>query len=116
MKYKYLPWFLLVLYTAIGVTALTLLRPKHLKIPVYQAVFLTNGQAYFGQLSVKNSEFDELKDVHYIQQNQGSTVLIHMGQESYMPTDEIKIAKSQILFYEDMASSSPVTQAILKNQ
>lgn len=95
----------------------------------YQAVFLVNGQVYFGKLNPAqlNSNFVTLKDVFYIQVNQplqpvekGKTqqpqpqlVLTKLGlQEIHGPKDEMLINREQILFIEELREDSQVTQGI----
>src|SRR3989344_4528142 len=40
---------------------------KLVKADQYQAVFLTNGQVYFGKLSDVNSAYVSLQDIYYLQ-------------------------------------------------
>jgi hypothetical protein len=90
----------------------------------YQAVFLNNGQVYFGHLSMQNSQFPELRSVYYLQVTQppqplkpGETPptninLVKLGGELHGPTDEMRIKKDSILFVEDLRADSRVVQAI----
>ena len=96
----------------------------------YQAVFLTNGQVYFGKLYRENSSFPVLRDVYYLQVTQppqplqeGQTPptninLVKLGGELHGPQDEMRINKNQILFVEDLKNDSKVVTAIqqLENQ
>lgn len=86
-----------------------------------QAVFLTNGQVYFGNLTHVDSNFVVLTDVYYLQQNEqlqtgqdaSKTVnVIKLGQELQGPEDILSINREQVLFYEDMRNDSKVSQAI----
>lgn len=99
----------------------------------YQAVFLTNGQVYFGKLKNINKDFLTLREVFYLQQVnpnqpnqdrlQGSATsppsqeqpqlsLVKLGSELHGPTDELRINRSQILFYETMKNDARVVNAI----
>jgi hypothetical protein len=97
----------------------------------YQAVFLTNGQVYFGKASNLKSDYVTLKNIYYLQvqqsvqpstdkpatattdQNAGSQVsLTKLGQELHGPTDEMHIAKEQVLFWENLKDDSTVVKAI----
>lgn len=95
----------------------------------YQAVFLTNGQVYFGKMSDINSMYVTLKDIYYLQvtqpplqgsQQQGQQTpqaqpqlsLVKLGNELHGPVDEMKINRDQILFYEDMKDDAKVMEAI----
>lgn len=94
----------------------------------YQAVFLQNGQDYFGKLTVLNSGYFKLTDVYYLQSSTSSTsssssssssndsTLIKLGSEIHAPEDEMIIAKDQVLFYENIKSSGKVAQAIAQYQ
>lgn len=88
----------------------------------WQAVFLTNGQAYFGHLDHYNRGYVLLKDVYYLQvpqslqsQTPGAQPqlnLVKLGGELHGPEDRMFIPKGQILFWEDMKSGSQVMRAI----
>ena len=91
----------------------------------YQAVFLTNGQVYFGKMTGADTDYPILTDIYYLQvgPQQGSGVptttaaqqsisLVKLGNELHGPVDEMHISRSQILFYEDMKTDSQVVKAI----
>lgn len=90
-----------------------------------QAVFLTNGQVYFGYAKNEKSDPVVLSDVYYLQQVSNSLQtdttkdtqtpkinLIKLGSELHGPKDVLRINREQILFIEDMKSDSKVSQAI----
>lgn len=99
----------------------------------YQAVFLANGQVYFGKLSGMTASYATLKDIYYLQvttppaadgsqlnqqqqaQNQQLS-LVKLGQELHGPVDEMKLNRDQILFYEDIKEDGRVMQAIREYQ
>lgn len=95
----------------------------------YQAVFLVNGQVYFGKLSDQSSQFITLRDIYYLQIPQtiqptqtkkGGSVpavnsdpqLIKFGGELHGPSDEMRINRDQVLLLEDLRSDSNVVKAI----
>lgn len=91
----------------------------------WQAVFLTNGQVYFGKVSGLGGQFSTLKDIFYLQvqkpiqptqegdtANQGKLTLIKLGNEIHGPVDEMKVNRSQILFVENLKEDGKVMQAI----
>ncbi len=94
----------------------------------YQAVFLSNGQVYFGKLSDVSDTYVTLRDIYYLQvvqqqqQLQGQQAvqagqspqvsLVKLGNELHGPADVMKINRSQILFYEDLKQDSQVVRAI----
>lgn len=94
----------------------------------YQALFLTNGQVYFGKLSYLNGSYMKLTDIFYLQaktpttdgdsQNPqetdtGSDVqLVKLGNEVHGPSDEMIINKDQILFFENLKEDGTVSKTI----
>ncbi|HMQ01758.1 MAG TPA: hypothetical protein PKD79_01665 [Candidatus Doudnabacteria bacterium] len=102
------------------------------KLSGYQAVFLTNGQVYFGKLSDMNANYATLIDIYYLQVTQpplqgsaeeGQTIeqqpqlsLVKLGQELHGPDDLMKINRDHILFYEDIKESGRVMEAIREYQ
>ncbi len=83
----------------------------------YQAVFLANGQTYFGRYYDRIGAYAKIEDVYYIQQTQGSdpnaapdTKIVRRGKELHAPSSRILIPKSAILFVEDLTDASPVAQ------
>lgn len=96
----------------------------------YQAVFLTNGQIYFGKLSAYNDEYLRLTTGYYPQAKEAGTTeeeadvsdtssgiqLIRLGDEVYGPENEIFVSKKQILHYENLKTDSKVAQLIDQNE
>ena len=99
----------------------------------YQAVFMSNGQVYFGKLSGMTASYATLNDIYYLQvttppsadasqlnQQQAAAQqqlsLVKLGQELHGPVDEMKINRDQILFYEDMKEDGQVMKAIREYQ
>ena len=93
-------------------------QPTDVATGEYQAVFLDNGQTYFGKLDSKSGEFLNLTDVFYLQANtaanspQGGLALSKLGTEAHAPEDKMSINKSHVLFIENLKSDSKVVQAI----
>lgn len=90
----------------------------------WQAVFLTDGQVYFGKLSNFNTRFALLDQVYYLKFSQGlqqgdlnnvssqQLNLIKLGGEAHGPENRMYIAKDKILFLENLKDGSSVVQAI----
>ena len=92
----------------------------------YQAIFLTNGQVYFGKLSDINSGYVNITDVYYLQVQQAvqpadtktanneqpKVSLTKLGNELHGPTDEMHISRDQVLFWENLKGDSTVVKAI----
>lgn len=95
----------------------------------YQAVFLTNGQVYFGKISNAQSTYATLTDIFYLQvvqpplqgqqqpgqqpaAPQPQISLVKLGNELHGPVDEMQINRDHVLFYEDLKEDGQVVQAI----
>ncbi len=98
----------------------------------HQAVFLTNGQVYFGKAANEKASYVSLSDVYYLvlkkplqnQQQEGEQnqeqakpeySLIKLGKEMHGPTS-MSINRDQILFIENLADDSKVVSAIKGGQ
>lgn len=106
----------------------------------YQAVFLTNGQVYFGKLST-DKDWINLTDIYYLQvtqnlqqaatsdqgknatpatdtpaSNQPNIQLVKLGSELHGPEDAMHIEKDKVLFWENLKSDSKVISAIAQYQ
>lgn len=85
---------------------------------LYQAVFLSNDQIYFGHLKNLNSQFFLLSNVYYVMIGGsdlpgGGNRLVRLGQnEAHGPLDHMVINKDHVLFLENLTPDSPVVQAI----
>lgn len=94
----------------------------------YQAVFLVNGQIYFGKLEDMNDKSFKMTDIYYPQpqstteetETQSATSagiqLIRLGDEVHGPENEMFISKDQILYYENLKSDSKVADLIERNE
>jgi hypothetical protein len=94
----------------------------------YQAVFLTNGQVYFGKLANIDSDYAKLNQIYYLQvqqqvqpeensdQQQPQVSLTKLGNELHGPEDSMQIARDQILFWENLKDDGKVVQAIKEHQ
>jgi hypothetical protein len=89
----------------------------------FQAVFLNNGQVYFGKLGHDYGDFMDLRDIYYLQitqpiqpaggNNSAANInLVKLGNELHGPTDEMRINRAAVLFVEDLKPDSRIVQAI----
>jgi len=103
---------------------------KAINTGAYQAIFLTNGQVYFGKLADLNNKYVTIHDIYYLQVQQSQSTdkqlqnasgssdtgaqvsLAKLGSELHGPQDVMHISSSQVLFWENLKSDSKVTQAI----
>ncbi len=93
----------------------------------FSAVFLSNGQVYFGTIEHTDDNYTVLKNIYYLQvasplqqvpangaQQQPQLVLVKLGNELHGPTDYMKINNQHIIFIERLKSNSKVMEAIKK--
>ncbi|MDZ4221700.1 MAG: hypothetical protein U1C18_02395, partial [Patescibacteria group bacterium] len=93
----------------------------------WQAVFLTNGQVYFGQVKKQNQAELVLNEIYYLQVTrplqqtaegeqqanpQGELSLVKLGNELHGPTDAMVVNRDHVLFVEDLKEDSNVVTAI----
>ncbi len=92
----------------------------------WQAVFLTNGQVYFGKVVKETSKNVVLRDIYYLQVTQplqtsgeqqqaaaqNELSLVKLGNELHGPKDEMRINGAHVLFVEDLKPDSRVVEAI----
>jgi hypothetical protein len=97
----------------------------------YQAVFLTNGQVYFGKLAGASGDSMQLTNVYYLQvqqdvqgesgdqaqteenkDDQSQVSLAKLGSELHGPEDAMQINREQVLFWENLTDDSKVVSAI----
>lgn len=92
----------------------------------YQAVFLTNGQVYFGRIKSVSKESISLNDIYYLQvqqqvqpdeknktaQQDQQLSLAKLGGELHGPEDNMYINRDQVLFWENLKDEGKVVQAI----
>jgi len=94
----------------------------------YQAVYLMNGQLYFGKLTMLDTNRFTLTNVYYLQAgtsedatSKGSATnssdaskfqLIKLTRAIYGPSDEMIISKDQVLYYQNLNADSKASQLI----
>lgn len=94
----------------------------------YHAVFLSNGQVYFGKVSHPSSQYVTLQEVFYLQvqttlqpkdedaegeqTKQSEVKLVKLGQELHGPNDRMDINRDHVLFIEELKPESKVVQTI----
>ncbi|MBP6942507.1 MAG: hypothetical protein KBB55_00495 [Candidatus Buchananbacteria bacterium] len=96
----------------------------------WQAVFLSNGQVYFGKVASQKGDRLILRDIYYLQvvtkplqrtaegqaasgdQQQQELTLIKLGNELHGPTDKMTINRDHVLLTEALRNDSRVVQAI----
>jgi len=142
----WIPWTILVVVVIIILGAVGFIFRKNIfpakaaavQLSGYQAIFLTNGQVYFGKASHLDDQYIRLTSIYYLQTStpagsdttnstataansaaanaQTQLSLVKLGNELHGPADEMEINRDQVLFIEDLKSSGQVAQAIQKYQ
>lgn len=87
----------------------------------YQAVFLTNGQVYFGALTAPGGNFYYLRHVYYLASqaslqsgHSAALVLRPIGTSVHAPQDLMIINQSQILFVENLNPAGKVARTLAR--
>lgn len=87
----------------------------------YQAVFLSNGQTYFGHYVDRLGPYVKVEGAFYIQQTNTAdeqappeSRLIKRGSELHQPLPVVLIPRTAILFVEDLRPDSAVVQFMQK--
>lgn len=96
---------------------------KAIKKNAYQAVFLNNGQVYFGNIQSLSDKFIDLQNIYYLQTNNqnssdqssssnNNVSLVKLGCELHAPYDQMVINRDQVIFWENLKDSGQVVKAI----
>ncbi len=95
---------------------------KQINSKQYQAVFLTNGQVYFGKITDLNNKYLVLKNVFYIENNSSSSAtttensnytLRKLGAtELHLPEDKMVVNRETVTFWENLKDTSQVVTKI----
>jgi len=132
-KWLRITWVILLFSVTIVVAALTITLylggPKEYKQvnpDQQQAVFLTNGQVYFGKIKSINSRYVDLRGVYYLNVNQqvqpnqetdkdkaqNNISLVKLGCELHGPSDQMLINRDQVTFWENLKDDGQVAKAV----
>ncbi|PSO43152.1 hypothetical protein BRC19_01900 [Candidatus Saccharibacteria bacterium QS_5_54_17] len=98
----------------------------------YQAVFLTNDQVYFGNITKAGNGMMVLENVYYLQvdqqiqpnqrnaqnnqQQQPDVSLAELGDELHAPEDKMFISSDKVVLWENLKPDGQVAQAIKENE
>ncbi|MBI4433283.1 hypothetical protein HY632_00770 [Candidatus Uhrbacteria bacterium] len=131
------PWVLVVLLLSAVGGGVALYQRRTSQAPKsWQAVFLTNGQVYFGHIARSRPSSLLLTDVYYLQvaprlqPQDGATgsagaagsapttdlALVRLGDELHRPTGAMDINREHVLFTEEIRADGPVVQTIERMQ
>lgn len=89
-----------------------------------QAVFLNNGQVYFGKIGDLNKDYLSMTDIYYLrvnqqvqpgqQANQNDVSLAKLGCELHGPEDRMVVNRAQVVFWENLKTDGQVADAVKK--
>jgi len=95
---------------------------KYVDTTKHQAIFLNNGQVYFGNITDLNKEFLTMSNIYYLRVNQqvqpgqqasqNDVSLVKLGCELHGPQDIMVVNRDQITFWENLKDDGQVTTAI----
>ena len=127
-KYIIIVAIIFLLLTIFGATCLFFYKNKSVDLVgvnknQYQALFLTNGQVYFGKLEKADSNTIKISDIYYLQvqqavqpkddeKQQNETQLVKLGEELHGPEDQMFIDRDQVIFWENLKDNGKVVEAI----
>jgi hypothetical protein len=114
---------ILFFYAGRALSAMT--ADSTIKSKQFQAVFLTNGQVYFGKVSKIDNSYVKLSNIYYLQvqqqvqpddksktDQQQQVSLAKLGGELHGPEDVMYISRQQVLFWENLKDDGKVAKAI----
>lgn len=94
-----------------------------------QAVFLQNGQVYFGNVETIKGDYMDLRNIYYLSVDQSvqpeqsnnddkaennNVSLVKLGCELHGPVDQMIINRDQITFWENLKDDGQVAKAVAK--
>lgn len=122
---SWIVWIIVILVLAAGIWYMGMGSQFGRNSTDYQAVFLANGQVYFGMFSDGLSG-PRLADIYYLrvqrtiqpagEEAQPDIQLVKLGNEVHGPKDEMRLNRDQILFIEDLKEDGKVVKAIREFQ
>lgn len=95
-------------------------KPKLWNDKLWQAVFLTNNQVYFGKIEKISKDTISLSHIYYLQasddlssdENTSKLNLIKLGSEVHGPEDVMIISRQNVLFWENLKNDSKIVNII----
>ncbi len=89
-----------------------------------QAIFLSGGQVYFGNIADLNDKYIRVNNIYYLRVNQqvqpksqgtqaaNDISLVKLGCELHGPEDTMLINRDQVMFWENLKSDGQVAKAV----
>lgn len=95
-------------------------KGQQINTSTYQAVYLTNGQMYFGKLQNTDGAYLTIKSPYMPQSTSSpqdtASAIIKVKNQLWGPEDSIAIRSDQVSFWQNLRDDSKVTQAIKAKQ
>ncbi|MBI4435011.1 hypothetical protein HY635_04360 [Candidatus Uhrbacteria bacterium] len=122
--HAYAPWALVAAVIILALAVLGVISVPGQRSESWQAVFLSNGQAYFGHITRATPNWLTLRNVYYLQTTANvqpgtpgqpsfpDLALMKLGKELHGPEDVMRINRQHVLFIEELRDDSPVVQTI----
>lgn len=100
----------------------------------FHAVFMSNGQVYFGKISRMNDQFTTIDEVYYLRKyeaplqpiaaneaasddkNNPDLQIVKLGGEVHGPQNRMTINRQHILFIEELKADSRIVETIQKEK
>ena len=101
-------------YVARGLVARVPTGTDQIDRVAYQVVFMNTGQAFYGRLTIPDTEVYLLTDVFYLtnDDNGQPTRLVRRGAEVFGPREPMVIQARQVLFFENLRDDSDLVKGI----
>jgi hypothetical protein len=111
---------LLCIVLGVGRNGSSTREAKYVDTSKYQAVFLNNGQVYFGSIKSLNDGYVRMSSIYYLTQNGDNSSnysLVKLGcQQIHDPLDQMVINRSQVTFWENLNADGKVVKSIQQFQ
>jgi len=95
---------------------------KYVNGKTMQAVFLQNGQVYFGHIKSISQKYIELQNIFYLNNPSANTTssstnnntlsLVKLGCELHGPTDRMIVNQDQVTYWENIRTDGKVAKAV----
>lgn len=126
VSYVFLTFCVTVLLIGV-IVSLVLLKDKdnekdYVDTSKFQAVFLNNGQVYFGNIKELNKAYLNMENIYYLRVSQqvqpgkqdaaNDVSLVKLGCELHGPEDSMVLNRDQVTFWENLKDDGQVVKAV----
>ncbi len=127
--FKVTAWLLVVIIIAAGAVYGFILYNKKpaadLSSSNYYAVFLQNGEVYFGELAGDSQNELRLRNPYFLQTNgedpqtvlaTSGFVIMKVAKQQHQPVNEMYINKIHVIYREPLRADSQLVESIVKSE